>query len=132
MSRKSKGINAERELIHMFWQTGEWTAVRIAGSGSSGYPSADVLAFNLKRKVAIEAKTTKYTSKYFTDEEIWQFKRFCSLFGAEEWLAIKFKSLPWYFIKTEKLARSGKNLVISAEEIKKLGVGFDEFIRMGE
>ena len=58
MSRKSVGINAERELIHLFWSSG-WSAVRIAGSGSSHYPSPDLIASNIARKLAIEAKVTK-------------------------------------------------------------------------
>ena len=63
MSRKSKGINAERELIHLFWKTNSWTAVRIAGSGSSKYPCPDILAANISRKIAIEAKSTKDKNK---------------------------------------------------------------------
>ena len=58
MSTKSKGINAERQLIHMFWSV-KWTACRIAGSGSSKYPSPDIIAANRARKLAIEAKITK-------------------------------------------------------------------------
>ena len=53
MSRKSKGINAERSLIHKFWAH-NWAAIRVAGSGSSKYPSPDVLAGNNLRKLAIE------------------------------------------------------------------------------
>ena len=33
VSKKSKGISAERELIHKFWGTG-WAAVRVAGRGA--------------------------------------------------------------------------------------------------
>ena len=32
MSRKGKGINAERDLIHKFWGN-SWAAVRVAGLG---------------------------------------------------------------------------------------------------
>ena len=127
MSVKQKGINAERELIHLFWQAG-WAAVRIAGSGSSQYPSADIIAGNTKRKLAIEAKITKEQSKYFTEQEISQFKQFSGLFGAEPILAIKFKSQPWYFTKITDLSRSGKNLVISAFTAKKQGQTFDKLI----
>ncbi len=127
MSRKGKGINAERELIHLFWQSG-WAAVRIAGSGSSQYPSADVLASNAKIKLAIEAKTTKDSNKYFTEEEISQLKQFCTLFGAQPILALKFKAQPWYFIKITDLSCSGKHLGISAQNAKALGKTFDELI----
>ena len=55
MVGKKKGINAERELIHMFWAE-KWAAIRVAGSGSSKYPSPDILAGNNLRKLAIECK----------------------------------------------------------------------------
>ena len=64
MSFKSKGINGERELVHMFWNRG-WACLRIAGSGSSKYPSPDILAGNKLRKLAIECKITKDQKKYF-------------------------------------------------------------------
>ena len=64
MSLKSKGINAERELVHMFW--GEnWACLRIAGSGSIKYPSPDLLVGNSLRRLAVECKTTKDSKKYF-------------------------------------------------------------------
>ena len=65
MSLKSKGINGERELIHKFWNTNSWAAVRVAGSGSMKYPSADILASNKLRKLAIECKVIKEHKKYF-------------------------------------------------------------------
>ncbi len=40
--RKSKGSAAERELIHKFWAN-SWGAIRVAGSGSSQFPSPDIL-----------------------------------------------------------------------------------------
>ena len=38
MSLKSKGSNAERQLLHMFWDAG-WACLRSAGSGSMNHPS---------------------------------------------------------------------------------------------
>ncbi|MEK6868893.1 MAG: Holliday junction resolvase, partial [Nanoarchaeota archaeon] len=69
MSLKSKGINAERELVHMFWAK-DWACLRIAGSGSSRYPSPDLLAGNKLRRLAVECKVTKEKSKYFDKESI--------------------------------------------------------------
>ena len=95
MSRKSKGINAERDLIHKFWGTEGWSAVRIAGSGSMKYPSADILASNKLRRLAIECKTCIKKSKYMPKEDIDQLRKFADLFGAEPWIAIKFKGREW-------------------------------------
>ena len=127
MSTKSKGINAERELIHMFWSA-RWTACRIAGSGSSHYPSPDIIAANMARKLAIEAKITKEQKKYFTEEEIAQLKEFSDLFGAEPWIAVKFKQCDWIFVKIENLEKTGKNFAISAELAEKQGLLFNELI----
>ena len=69
MSRKSKGINAERDLIHKFWGTGKWSAVRIAGSGSMKYPSADILATNKLRTLAITQRDA-YIFLDYTDQDI--------------------------------------------------------------
>ena len=129
MSSKKKGINAEREVIHLFWQTGKWAAIRISGSGSSRYPSADIIASNVKRKLVIEVKTTKDQNKYFTQEEIDQFLEFSRLFGAEPWLAIKFKANPWFFLKIDDLSQSGKHWVISSQNAKEKGKTFESVIK---
>ncbi len=127
MSRKSVGINAERELIHLFWAN-KWSAVRVAGSGSSHYPSPDIIASNITRKIAIEAKVTKDKSKYFSKEEIEQLKLFSSKFGAEPWIGVKFKNLNWFFVSLEDLELVGKNYVISVKLAKNKGLLFNQLI----
>ncbi|MBI2128685.1 Holliday junction resolvase [Candidatus Woesearchaeota archaeon] len=129
MSRKSKGINAERELIHKFWAVNGWAAVRVAGSGSMKYPSADILAGNSIRKLAIESKVINDTKKYFTEEEIKDLKDFSTLFGAEPWLAIKFKKEQWFFIPADDVEKTETNLVVSLEMTKRKGLLFEELLR---
>ena len=63
MSRKSRGINAERELVHLFNALDEWMCIRTAGSGSQKYPAPDILAGNVLRKIAIECKLTTQKKK---------------------------------------------------------------------
>lgn len=128
MSGKSKGIRGERELIHRFWSAG-WSSVRIAGSGSSKYPSPDILAANVIRKLAIEAKVTRGHSKYFSNNEIKQLKIFSKNFGAEAWVAVKFKGFDWYFVPISELRKSGKNYVISRDIVKIKGLLFEELIK---
>lgn len=128
MSCKSKGINAERELIHLFWANG-WTAIRVAGSGSSRYPSPDILAGNVIRKLALEAKITKDKSKYFDKEEIGQLMEFSKNFGAESWIAVKFKGQEWLFLALEDLKSTDNGFVISAESAKIKGLSFEELIK---
>ena len=128
MSVKSKGINAERDLIHKFWSQGI-VAMRIAGSGSSKYPSPDIIAGNYSRKLAIEAKTTKEDKKYFTKYEISELKTFSELFGAEPWIAIKFKGVEWLFLPITEIIETKKCFLINIETAKRKGILFEELIK---
>ena len=127
MSLKSKGINAERDLIHMFWSNG-WASVRVAGSGSMKYPSADILATNKIRKLAIECKTCIKESKYLPKEDIEQLKTFSDMFCAEPWIAIKFKGHEWYFVSLEDMGETDKNYIINTDIAKSNGLLFEEMI----
>jgi Holliday junction resolvase len=128
MSRKSKGINAERELIHLFWHNG-WSACRIAGSGSMKYPSPDIIAGNNLRKVAIECKATKDVRQYFTKKEIDELQRFSDAFGAEPWVGVKFDKVDWYFLTLEDLSNNGEGYSISLKGAKIKGFLFDELVK---
>ena len=129
MSRKGKGINAERDLIHKFWATGLWGALRIAGSGSMRYPSADILATNKLRKLAIECKTAKKPWKYIEKDAIEQLKEFAELFNAEPYIAVKFSKEEWVFLTLEDLEETDKNFMINTEKAKIKGILFEELIK---
>lgn len=128
MSRKSKGINAERDLIHKFWGSG-WASVRIAGSGSMRYPSADILATNKLRKLAIECKTSKSSGKYIEKEGIEQLREFAEMFNAEPYVAVKFDRKDWLFLTLEDLEDSGRNFMINKKKAEMKGILFEELIR---
>jgi len=128
MSLKSKGINAERELVHMFWSEG-WACLRIAGSGSTRYPSPDLLVGNNLRRLAVECKVTKDTKKYFEKKEIEALKKFAQIFGAEPWIAIKFKSMAWFFISLDDLFKTDKSYRIDVKSAKNKGLLFEEIIK---
>lgn len=125
---KRKGTTAERELIHMFWAEGGWSAHRIAGSGSNKYPSPDVLAGNRRRVLAIECKSTKNDFQYLTKEEILALKEFSSIFGAEPWVGVRFGKGGWYFLDLDDLRETKKNFAITVEESKNKGLLFEELI----
>ena len=127
MKVKAKGINAERELVHLFNEAG-WSCVRVAGSGSSQYPSPDILAGNALRRVAIECKATKESKKYFDEEEISQLKTFSQRFGAESWIGLKFDRQPWYFVMIEDLENTGNCWAISLENARRKGIGVRELL----
>jgi Holliday junction resolvase len=125
MGHKSAGINAERQLLHDFWKAG-WACVRVAGSGSSRYPSVDLLAAKRDRKFAIECKSTLSLTKYFPNEEIQDLKIFAELFGAEPWIAIRFRKQGWLFLTPKELRKTEKGYCASLHETKVLGHTFEE------
>lgn len=127
MSVKAKGINAERELIHLFWSK-DWAAIRVAGSGSSRYPSPDIIASNACRRLAIEVKITKDKYRHFDAEEINDLRLFAEKFGAEPWIAIRFMRTSWFFLKLEDLHCSGNNYSISSELAESKGISFERLI----
>lgn len=128
MGAQPKGSNAERELIHMFWQKEGWAACRIAGSGRMPYPLPDVIAGNKNKRFAIECKTTKGDYQYLTKEEVSELIQFSQRFNAEPLIGMKFTREEWFFIKPEHLNETDKNFTISREEIKQKGIKFDNIL----
>jgi Holliday junction resolvase len=125
---KAKGSNAERELISMFWDYG-WGAMRAAGSGSTRFPSPDILASNRLRRLAIECKFVSGDKKYFDKEEIEQLETFSDKFGAEAWIGVKFSRKDWHFVKRSALlATAGGMYLASLEICKEKGVGFENLV----
>lgn len=127
MSQKTKGSNAERELIHKFWANG-FGAIRSAGSGSMKYPSPDILVAKNGRVIAIECKVTQNLYKYFEKREINDLKEFSKFFNAEPYVAVKFKGEGWFFLRIDRLKEKGKSFMIDLELAKGVGVLFESFI----
>ncbi len=128
MGAKSKGSNAERELIHMFWQVEGWVACRVAGSGSMQYPSPDLIAGNKEKKVVIECKATASDYQYLTKQEVTELVQFSQSFNAEPWIGVRFTREGWFFLKPEHLNETDKNFTISREQIKQKGIKFDKIL----
>jgi len=126
--QKQKGANAEREMIELFWQAG-WAAHRIAGSGSSRFPSPDVIAGNFSKKLAIECKSTRAKVQYVSREQAEGLAKFADIFGAEPWIGVRFNKEEWYFLPLKEVKKTqGENLVIKLQEAKLLGLKFDDLI----
>lgn len=125
---KHKGTNAERELIHMFWSK-SWAAVRVAGSGSSHYPSPDVLAGNNLRKLAIECKAVGASSRYISIEQIEDLMKFSQMFGAEPWVGFRFDRENWLFLGLEDLEKTPSSYAANLETAKRKGLLFEELIK---
>ncbi len=128
MSVKTKGTNAERELLHMFWSRG-FACIRSAGSGSMKYPGPDLIASNNIRKLAVECKTTKSNKQYLDKHDIRQLKEFCEIFGAEPWFAVKFSGMQWLFLSFEDIEKTEKGYVIDSKIAERRGLLIDELIK---
>ncbi len=127
MGVKAKGINAERELLHMFWGTGKWMALRAPASGAIKYPCPDLLVGNPTRKLAIECKTTKASKQYLQQKQIKELQEFADVFGAEPWVGVRFNHDCWYFLNLEDIDKTeGNNYVITIEAAKRKGLLFEE------
>ena len=96
MNMKAKGTNAERELIHLLWERG-WFSIRVAGSGSSKYPSPDIVAANGLRRLSIECKSSADSKRYITKNQILELKQFAEKFISEPYVAFRHNS-EWFFI----------------------------------
>lgn len=128
MGNKTKGSNSERELLHRFWQTGKWCAIRSAGSGSMKYPGPDLLVGNLVKRMSIECKTTKNSTLYLSDYDINQLKEFSKVFDARAWIAVKFFRKDWLFISLEDLEKTTKGYCIDIKKAELRGISFEELI----
>ncbi|MBS3111872.1 Holliday junction resolvase [Candidatus Woesearchaeota archaeon] len=127
---KEKGSRAERELVHKFYDTYPWIALRAPGSGSTPLPSPDVLATNTKRYLAIECKSIKSKQKTFKPEEIEQLLEFSKRFGAEPWIGIKFNHKGWFFIKPEEIKQTKQNnYSITLNLVEEKGIKFEKLIQ---
>ena len=87
--------------------------MRVSGSGSMQLPLPDLLVGNSVRRLAIECKTTKDGSKYFSDDEIANLTKFADMFGAEAWLAVKFDRKGWRFFKASEAKKTGSMFSVS-------------------
>lgn len=127
MNAKAKGSKAERELIHAFWAN-KWAAVRIAGSGSSHYPSPDVLASNATRVLAIECKSSGDLSRHLQKEQVDDLVRFARLFGAEPWIGARFNDMKWAFFTPDDLKKTNTGFSVSVKMIREKGLTFEQLI----
>ena len=127
MSRKSKGINAERELVHMFWSNG-WGAARVAGSGSMKYPSPDLIAGNGVRRLVIECKAIAGTNQYFGRSDVDDLREFASKLNAEPWIGMRFDVLKWFFISLDELKETKTEFSVNLMLAKRKGLSFEELI----
>ena len=128
MSSKTKGSNAERELLHLFWSK-KIPCLRCAGSGSMKYPGPDLIASNKLRTLAIECKSTKDKKKYLDKDDVEQLKEFCEIFGAEPWFAVRFARKDWLFLSLDDIEKTENGYVIDSKIAERRGLLLEELIK---
>ncbi len=127
MNTKAKGSNAERELIHLLWKA-NWASVRVAGSGSSHYPSPDILASNGTRALAIECKSSGELSRLLPQQQVEDLITFAKLFGAEPWIGARFNDMKWAFFSPDDLKKTGTGFSVSVRMVKGKGLSFEQLL----
>ncbi len=113
--RKSKGTNAERELVKLLWEKG-WAALRTASSGSMKVPLPDVVAARKGKLLAIECKTTKKLPKYLNIEEVKELEKFADVAGALPIIAVKVSHKGWIFVHSKHARKTSHFVVVDGEE----------------
>ena len=126
---KRKGCNAERELLHMFFNAG-WVCIRAAGSGSIPLPNPDLLAGKSGKLLAIECKFVKGKAKYLKEQEIKDLVKFAKKIGAKPLIGLKFSNRGWYFISPKLLKKKKNSYAISYETAKEKGLNFKSLLKI--
>lgn len=124
-----KGSAEERDLVHKLWDK-NFAAMRApASGGATKKPLPDVIAGNGDKYLAIEVKTTTKDKIYVDFPQIDALKEFAQIFGAEPYLAIKFKYTKWLFLKPEIMERTkNNNYKIEKNYSLEHGLELDEII----
>ena len=126
MSNKSKGSDAERELLKKFVEHG-FRAARVAGSGVNDESPCDVLAGKAGAKYAIECKTSRKNKIYITKQQIEDFLIFASIMGLTPVIAVRFLREGWIFLSPSALEDTGKNFAVALDNAKNKGKKFGQF-----
>lgn len=129
MKGRKKGLKAERDLLDKFWDLGIG-AVRVAGSGVTSHPSADIVAGSKGRIAVIEVKVSSKEVVYVPPEEVRSVRLLAEALGGDPWLAVKFTSerRGFYMLKLDE-ARELKSgyLAIDLELARSRGISIEEF-----
>jgi Holliday junction resolvase len=127
MSNKSKGSNAERELVSLFTENG-WRAVRVAGSGVNDESPCDIIVGKVGQQGhVIEAKSSRSEHIYIKKSQIEDFMLFASVIGLKPVIAARFTYEGWLFIDPSQLIDSGKSFVIHRKNVKIEGKKFSQY-----
>ncbi|MBN2067264.1 MAG: Holliday junction resolvase [Candidatus Diapherotrites archaeon] len=123
----SKGANAERELMHLFFHAG-FSVVRIAGSGTSPLPAPDIIAIRQGRIIAVECKARKSKNLAISLTQMGELLEWAERAGAEPLIAWKVPRKGWFFLRPGQMHNSGKFHLISLRDAMENGKSLELII----
>ncbi len=123
----SKGANAERELMHLFFGHG-FSVVRIAGSGTSPLPAPDIIAIKAGRIIAVECKARKAKNLAISVGQIGELLEWVEKAGAESLIGWKIPRKGWFFLKPKQMRNTGKFFTINQTNAMKNGLSLEQVI----
>ncbi len=110
MSRKSIGINGEREILNKLREFG-FSGIRAAGSGTTKWPTPDILAAREGCIIAMEVKVSSGDKIYVRRREINELLSFSSDFNALPVLSVRFRRGGWRIFNIAELDEKGANFL---------------------
>ncbi len=123
----SKGANAERELMHLFFNAG-CSVVRIAGSGTSPLPAPDIIALKKGRIIAVECKARKAKNLAITVQQMQELVGWSKKAGAKPFVGWRIPRKGWLFLRPKQLHNTGKFFLISLKDAMQKGKSLKEVI----
>lgn len=127
MVHHPKGANAERELMHLFFEHG-FSVVRIAGSGTSPLPAPDIIAIKNGRIIAVECKARKAKNLAVSVGQIGELVGWANKAGAESLVGWKIPRKGWFFLKPGQMKDTGKFFTINRDDAMSRGKSLEEVI----
>lgn len=119
-----RGFREERELVNRLEKLG-FAVLRAPASGAgTKLDRPDLVAGRRGFYIVVEVKTTRRKVLYIRAESLEQLVRFAERFGAEPYLAVKFKrsGYGWLLLKPGQMERTSKGYKISVEEAYRKGM----------
>lgn len=123
----NKGFAYERELVHELERRG-FASLRAPASGSrTKLDRPDIIAGRHGFHLVIEVKTTSANVLYIRKESIMSLLRFAERFGAQPFVAVKFKGKRkgWLLTTPSQLRPTAKGYVLAYEEALRISKKLD-------
>jgi Holliday junction resolvase len=120
MPYHSKGANAERELMRLFFREG-FSVVRIAGSGTSPLPAPDIIALKAGRIIAVECKARKAKNLAITISQVGELLDWAKKAGSEAFVAWRVPRKGWLFFHPKEMNQTGKFFTLSLKQAQAIG-----------